>query len=480
LRHVKPAIIGLQQSGSLRLLLIIHTSHISMARNATLLSALALLLIAPAGFAKKHTVRRALPMHFAGNNTSSKATGITNPVLAEAVYDYSLSPAAQLTDSMRIFYNSGRGSAFDFDNLYYDYSNPADDPSNRLLISSYLNYDTVVVYNPPGSANAHTAATRSYNAAAKLARAFVDGDQIVYYNYDTVTGRLSNTVSAVFNGTSYDTAIRHTYTYGTYGSVTRDSTFSRVNKAWKPTGIVVTVNGNSSYPQQRTENIITGTTLKPMSRTFYNYYPSFRPNSIVHLVNSGGNNLRNDLQDSFYYAANNMLIAHNGYSWDSSSATWNLSSQEYRHLDSIFSQPDSVWLRYDNGMGSFDTLIQKLAYNDAGDPIYLRSYAANGQTLLDEVRWYYRLTINGHPPVGINSTSKAALLVYPNPASEMLYVKGVPAPTPYGIYNTAGQMVQSGSINAANEIPVANLPAGTYFIRTQTLEGQRSGTFVHH
>ena len=69
--------------------------------------------------------------------------------------------------------------------------------------------------------------------------------------------------------------------------------------------------------------------------------------------------------------------------------------------------------------------------------------------------------------------------VYPNPASSVLFVETVNAPSQpdqtYRITNLMGQTLVKGSINAeTQQIDIANLPSGMYFISI----GEQTEKFV--
>ena len=77
------------------------------------------------------------------------------------------------------------------------------------------------------------------------------------------------------------------------------------------------------------------------------------------------------------------------------------------------------------------------------------------------------------------STDAGALTVYPNPASGILYVETVHAPSlpdqTYRITNLVGQTLLQGSINAeTQQIDIANLTAGMYFFNV----GEQTVKFV--
>jgi hypothetical protein len=95
----------------------------------------------------------------------------------------------------------------------------------------------------------------------------------------------------------------------------------------------------------------------------------------------------------------------------------------------------------------------------------------DGERDCDEI---YQQLHNGSP-----STDSETLTVYPNPVSGILFVETLHAPSlpaeTYRITNLMGQTLLQGSINTENQqIDIANLPAGMYFINV----GEQTAKFV--
>ena len=73
--------------------------------------------------------------------------------------------------------------------------------------------------------------------------------------------------------------------------------------------------------------------------------------------------------------------------------------------------------------------------------------------------------------------SQQPLEVYPNPVSDVLYVKNLPCETvQYSIFNVLGQMVASGSSNGA--ISVAELEKGLYMLQIKGKKLLETAKFV--
>ena len=61
--------------------------------------------------------------------------------------------------------------------------------------------------------------------------------------------------------------------------------------------------------------------------------------------------------------------------------------------------------------------------------------------------------------------SNASFEVYPNPASNTLYIKGINATYRFALYNNMGQQVINGQAEGLKQIDVNNLAKGVYFLR---------------
>ena len=121
-----------------------------------------------------------------------------------------------------------------------------------------------------------------------------------------------------------------------------------------------------------------------------------------------------------------------------------------------------------------DTTIQKLVYNTNGNPIFQRTYDTDGNTMLDETRYYY--------PTGVSvprTPAVADIATFPNPATDQLSVNGVSAGG-FMIINPLGQNILSGTITPqSNHIIVQSLPAGTYMLMLTDEAGVRhAGRFI--
>jgi hypothetical protein len=98
----------------------------------------------------------------------------------------------------------------------------------------------------------------------------------------------------------------------------------------------------------------------------------------------------------------------------------------------------------------------------AGQNIYV-AFKYTGQ---DGHGWYVDdIYINGNLSVGENSLD--AVAVYPNPANDVLYIRGLENTTEVNIYNATGALVKTVVTNGQDEININDLAAGLYLARFQ-------------
>ena len=386
-----------------------------------------------------------------------KTTGAAERLIAASVYDYSSSTTI---DSLRFLYNSSnRGSAFDFDEFlgYGDYENQIDFP-NSFGMGASVQFDTLQSYS---SATAYdNVGIRTYNAAGKVTRFLKKGSDITLYSYDAA-GRVAKTTVLDYNGatSTFDSSYRDFYIYNAGGFLIRDSTetWDDMSATWQPDGVYVFAVNAAGLPTQVSLNYYAGPVPVTYFQVAITYNAANKPiRSIEKVLDfSSGIGLQNYYKDTIGYTGN-MRTFYNTYGWDTAAKAWYLTSEERRHLNAS-SLPDSVWSRRDSGVVVYDTAILKLTYNTTGNPVRGRHYEGKQTTPFYEDRWYYAAA-----NVGVtNITILRDITAYPNPATDMLYLKGA-ADGLYYIHNAAGQLQQSGTLQAASGIPVHMLPPGIY------------------
>ena len=80
-------------------------------------------------------------------------------------------------------------------------------------------------------------------------------------------------------------------------------------------------------------------------------------------------------------------------------------------------------------------------------------------------------------PTFVNESSQQTLEVYPNPVSDVLYLKDLPCEqVDYSIFNVLGQTVASGS--SSGRVSVATLGKGVYFLQVNGEDFHRTAKFM--
>jgi len=68
------------------------------------------------------------------------------------------------------------------------------------------------------------------------------------------------------------------------------------------------------------------------------------------------------------------------------------------------------------------------------------------------------------PPDAVRDVSAEKVQVYPNPASGVLYIKNAEG-SDISIFNSVGQLVLSTRLYSGNQVDIAALDPGIYFLR---------------
>jgi hypothetical protein len=381
--------------------------------------------------------------------------------VALADYDLTLSPANQLQDSLRFEYSNGRSSAFNFNNLNYDIFNNADVPS-PFPAEGFIQFDTVRLYIPPGPSTS-VFGNRSYNPSGKVSR---DENPYVIstYNYDAANRLIRSSVieySSVKG--SWDSSYRDFYSYNANGYLVKDSSESwdSTTASYLPSGNLIYTNNAAGYPIQVSLDLVMGSVTTTVIQIDITYgVPANKPSRAI-LKFSDGVALQNAYKDTFAYSGT-MMNFYNSYDWDTTTKAWILVYEERRHLNAA-SFPDSVWYRSFSASLPVDSSRYKVAYNAQDNPVNVRTYTVNNTTPNLETRYYYG-PIEG---VGVAPTAlRKDLTIYPNPVVDKLYLKEV-KDGHYAIYNAAGQLAQTGTLQPGAVISVQMLTPGIYSIHLQ-------------
>jgi len=88
------------------------------------------------------------------------------------------------------------------------------------------------------------------------------------------------------------------------------------------------------------------------------------------------------------------------------------------------------------------------------------------------------LTVKVKGDVGIRDINEMNVLIYPNPVSGVLNIKGFTGISTYEIFNTLGMKVMDGTMENLNTIDVTVLNTGVYLLKVKNGDGYGKTTFV--
>jgi hypothetical protein len=89
-------------------------------------------------------------------------------------------------------------------------------------------------------------------------------------------------------------------------------------------------------------------------------------------------------------------------------------------------------------------------------------------TQVSVINYYYNLLPNSTADI---QTNQKELLLFPNPCETYLQLKSNLVGAKFAIFSTDGKFIQSGKINANNQVFVQSLPDGMYIFKTE-LDGK--------
>jgi hypothetical protein len=424
----------------------------------------------PAGVSAELVNKKLAQMNFLNvqSGVANKTTA-TERVTGVADYDYTQTPALQ--DTMHALFSHGRGSAFDWLGLQYDFSNQYSFPSPTNFGTSYVNFDTLMDHTT-GSGSVNW--LRSYNAANQVVRD-ENQNEIDLFDYDA-SNKLIKLTGIQNSGTSWDSSFRDFYKYNSSGYMTMDSLeiYDVPSATWTSYINFVYTNDGSGRPTQVDLKFQVGggiTLTVARIQTSYFGTTGYPTRLLIQQLNSSLS-LVNSSKDTLGYTSN-QITYHDSFEWDTLANVWNLAAREVRRLNGA-GLPDSVWFKDWTNKVPTDSGYHKLAYNSNNNPTYRRDYIPTSANLQAEARWYYGPVESA----GVGTPKATKLDFYPNPANEKIQLRGITQGN-YQIFNAAGQLMQSGSVQNGGSVPVQLLSPGMYTLSVQGTNRQlATATFV--
>lgn len=108
--------------------------------------------------------------------------------------------------------------------------------------------------------------------------------------------------------------------------------------------------------------------------------------------------------------------------------------------------------------------VRKIAFDKPGE---LSVTFTDGTSRSYELTSFQRIYFTeGSSTESFSPLGNKEMYLYPNPVTEVLYVKGIPADSPFEIYDIQGVRVLGGNCDSEEiSLSVHSLPKGNYFMK---------------
>lgn len=401
-------------------------------------------------------------------SVAEKTTGTQERLIGYSHMDGGLMPT-RLIDTISFFYSSARGSAFDFNTMSYEYYylpdlykypwftklRPFENNTASVAYDSFLEYrptvgtaigDTLTCYRK------YFGMLPVYTAAQRFADTTINTDTLGYDSYGNVIFDFNVDKSPHMLDTNY-------CVYFTYDSKQRLIADSVTNKS-------VLGGMQPFYTLHYSYNSIGN--LTEISNGYQLYEISYTSdNKIKTVVLDTGISKTPYQTDSFAYTSG---VPYYTFTSDSlrSGSKWifNTSSVKYVNADLV---PDSM-------------IEWNMSYPSLGKAKHIYTYTAKNNPVSDYVQvtdpsvsFVLLTTYYYETYTGINDISPIAssFQLYPNPATDILYVKQSGQQTgiaQLNVYDASGKLVLCKSImlnNTIISIPISEWTSGIYFYNLQ-------------
>jgi len=447
--------------------------------------------------AHRYTLCNLLQPQMQIHNVAMKTTGtVKERLIAQSLLDNTLlSPA--ITDSIHLSYSGNRGSAYDFNMMFYAFNYPY---GNTPMFNYYglftkpqVMYDTM---------------KRWLVAPDTTLYAFFSQANAAYDLLNDITSyKINFTDSVTYQNASY------LNTYNAAGNIVKSYTFFLVSGAMDSAYKQYYSYNSSNRLTEDSIYVYTGTGWRMVAKTYYMYNTAGNPITIETFADStaplrekikyentydagghlltvltsyfDGTNLTPYVKDTFAYTTGlDFNTSWKEYQYDGINHYWAPYFYEAKHINAA-ALPDTLYIKgFDSLANSWEPQTMQVAnYDTFRLPTTLYSYQYNGTTyplLASNVTSYYYQRYNDNTGVA-TTTNKHNVVIYPNPAEDNVHIsiEGLTANTNILItlYNTNGQIVRSLSTvwqGNALQMPMVDLNTGVYWINVQ----DRSGTIL--
>lgn len=445
-----------------------------------LLLALSLPLICANTYAQSNVVNKSFEMpqskrHGAQSERSASKPTAVNWRLSSYSYFENNGTSLDMTDTGYYKYTNGRGSSFDYNEMY---------PDDEGILNKTLS-DTIMRYSDAGSGIEPSGrSTSEYDANNNRTKLIIEElDVSTLVNSEKYDATYDNNGNLTVETESYwddvnnvwDKVYTYTYTYNTQNKMIADSSYDH-DFGTPDSKIVYTYDGNGNEISSISYNW-NGIGWDTAYKYDYTYYTNNKlKTSTFKLYNSGV--WENSYMDSSGYSNTDFYTYYRTSTWDDANSKWIHQYRETRTLGSN-NLPDMQQMStYDTSTKSWSVDADvEWSYNSNNDPVYIEAYAyimgVRFPSPIVVANLYYESYFN----VGVEQPLAAEKVsVYPNPATDVVNIdlNGKQAKE-VSIYSTIGRKMYQSAVNNQNSrttVPVSHLPNGNYIINVTDADGK--------
>jgi hypothetical protein len=415
---------------------------------------------------------------------------LSERVVAQSTRDNTL---GTLADSVKLGYGGPRGSTYDYNGMLYPYNysystSPMFNYSS-VFTSPQVLYDTYVHWtlNPftMPSFVLYEASFAGYdlnNNLTDFRELFTDSvtnDNRSYVNEFTATDNISTGYWFNLNAGIADSAFKQFFSYNSSDKLIADSVYELHLGVWR-------IAAKSSYSYDGAGNLTQInhyanetdiSFLLPLVQQskYVNTYDA--SNRLITVLTSiyDGTTLGEYVKDTFGYSGT--LTYHNSWKqhqFDGIHGTWWPQYYMSKHITA--GKPDTIYHKGWDSIAHSWVPISKdiMSYNADSNPDTMLNFEWNWTSYsitpdYTTVYYYDTFTIPS-PPALTHIPAKASMKVFPNPATDNIYIaiEGVTSPSSLiiSIYNLNGQIMSRQSVagTAHYDISVAHLSPGVYWL----------------
>lgn len=378
-------------------------------------------------------------------------------LIGRSIYNHD-STGFVFKDSMSLYYKAGNTTTSYQDYEKGDLSGKSDSLRGYSGAAVTLDYVSKDVYDA-GYNRLLVASSEGYTGGVPVS----SYTNTFYYNGIQMDSSIFINTDLV-NNVSY---ISNKYVYHTNAQNLQDTIyyvyFNNVG-VYSSSSKIVQIYAGNNMTEQWMYNSTDSVNYIPVGK-YLNYYNANNLcDSIVSYAWLGGNWMKQNKR-TFEYNASQYTTLKHWYGFDQNLQTYVINAREELlrtngiQLDSMFSQS------WNQATQKFDTTIKRAYVYQGGVQLHSYSYNLNPNTM----QWQlspYNAVLHYYYDIIPNAVSAAKseknLMLYPNPAENMLCIQSDMRGKRYHITANDGRLLQSGVVGSNNQIMVQQLPTGIY------------------